>query len=164
MAWGRSLTRSLTSVPIAGSFVQSVPGGPLPVWHGRSHNGLNCECPGYSPSQHSVAIRVYPSKASLHFGLSLVRLPPDRSSPGHLEFDGSAPWGRYGKASDSVMVRLRAMQDAISFPLDYVYTGKALLQLEQLALSGRFARGSRLLFLHTGGYQAAPIEKIKTLS
>ena len=75
----------------------------------------------------------------------------------HLEFDGSAPWGRYGKPPASVLARLRALQDAVSFPVDYVYTGKALLQLEQLVLAGRFARGSRLLFLHTGGYQTAPI-------
>lgn len=75
----------------------------------------------------------------------------------HLRFDGSAPWGRYGKPSASVMARLRALQDAVPFPLDYVYTGKAMLQLELMAQAGRFPRGSRLLFLHTGGYQTAPI-------
>ena len=76
----------------------------------------------------------------------------------HLEFDGTAPWGRYGKPSEDIMVRLHALQNAVSFPLDYVYTGKALLQLEQMVLTGRFARDSRLLFLHTGGYQTAPIQ------
>lgn len=75
----------------------------------------------------------------------------------HLAFDGSAPWGRFGKPSDRVMVKMRALQDQLSMPLDYVYTGKVLLQLEQLAQSGRFARGCRLLFLHTGGYQTAPV-------
>jgi 1-aminocyclopropane-1-carboxylate deaminase len=75
----------------------------------------------------------------------------------YLEFDGSAPWGRYGKPSESIMARLRELQNTVSFPLDYVYTGKALLQLEQMAMAGRFIRGSRLLFLHTGGYQTAPI-------
>ena len=75
----------------------------------------------------------------------------------HLEFDGSAPWGRFGRPPESIMGRLRALQDVLSFPLDYVYTGKVLLQLEQLALTGRFVPGSRLLFLHTGGYQTAPV-------
>lgn len=75
----------------------------------------------------------------------------------HLQFDGSAPYGRYGKPAASVMQQLHALQEQLTFPLDYVYTGKALLQLEQLAASGRFARGSRLLFLHTGGYQTAPL-------
>ena len=75
----------------------------------------------------------------------------------HLQFDGSAPFGRYGKPATSVMQQLHALQGQLTFPLDYVYTGKALLQLEQLAVSGRFVRGSRLLFLHTGGYQTAPL-------
>jgi len=75
----------------------------------------------------------------------------------HLQFEGSAPFGRYGKPADSVMKQLHALQGQLTFPLDFVYTGKALLQLEQLAASGRFVRGSRLLFLHTGGYQTAPL-------
>lgn len=75
----------------------------------------------------------------------------------HLEFDGSAPWGRYGKPDEAVMARLRTLQQRLSFPIDYVYTGKVLLQLEQLALTGHFTRGSKLLFLHTGGYQTAPV-------
>jgi len=75
----------------------------------------------------------------------------------HLEFDGSAPWGRYGKPDEAVMARLRTLQQLLSFPIDFVYTGKVLLQLEQLALAGRFTRGSKLLFLHTGGYQTAPV-------
>jgi len=75
----------------------------------------------------------------------------------HLEFDGSAPWGRYGKPDESVMTRLRTLQELLSFPIDYVYTGKVLLQLEQMARAGRFPPGCKLLFLHTGGYQTAPV-------
>lgn len=80
----------------------------------------------------------------------------------HLKFDGSAPWGRYGKPPEAIMGRLRALQDVLSFPLDYVYTGKVLLQLEHLILAGHFVPGSRLLFLHTGGYQTAPVLKTDT--
>jgi len=76
----------------------------------------------------------------------------------HLEFDGSAPWGRYGKPVEAVMRQLRELQRQLAFPIDYVYTGKVLLQLQQLARAGRFNRGSKLLFLHTGGYQTAAIQ------
>ena len=38
-------------------------------------------------------------------------------------------------------------------PLEACYTGKALLALRQQAEQGLFARGSRLVFLHTGGLQ-----------
>lgn len=75
----------------------------------------------------------------------------------HLQFEGSAPWGRYGKPTEAVMQRMRTLQAATSLPLDYVYTGKVLLQLEHMVQCGYLARGSKLLFLHTGGYQTAPL-------
>jgi len=75
----------------------------------------------------------------------------------HLQFEGSAPWGRYGKPTEAVMQRMRTLQAATSLPLDYVYTGKVLLQLEHMVQCGYFALGSKLLFLHTGGYQTAPL-------
>ena len=76
----------------------------------------------------------------------------------HLEFDGSAPFGRYGKPSAPVLARLQELQDTVGFPVDYVYTGKALLHLEQKVLTGQLISGSRVLFLHTGGYQTAVIK------
>ena len=75
----------------------------------------------------------------------------------HLQFEGSAPWGRYGKPTEAVLQRMRTLQAATLLPLDYVYTAKVLLQLEEMAQSGYFARGDKLLFLHTGGYQTAPL-------
>jgi 1-aminocyclopropane-1-carboxylate deaminase len=75
----------------------------------------------------------------------------------HLEFDGSAPYGRYGKPVEAVMRQLQELQGQLAFPIDYVYTGKVLLQLQHLAGAERFNRGSKLLFLHTGGYQTAAI-------
>ncbi len=38
-------------------------------------------------------------------------------------------------------------------PLEPLYTGKALLALKQQVEAGRFARGTRLIFIHTGGLQ-----------
>ncbi|MNE97999.1 D-cysteine desulfhydrase [compost metagenome] len=38
-------------------------------------------------------------------------------------------------------------------PLEPLYTGKALLALEQQVEAGQFARGTRLVFIHTGGLQ-----------
>ena len=38
-------------------------------------------------------------------------------------------------------------------PLEPVYTGKALMALREFCESGQLARGSRLIFIHTGGLQ-----------
>lgn len=46
-----------------------------------------------------------------------------------------------------------ASEAACGVPLEPVYTGKALLALRSEVEAGYFARGTRLLFLHTGGLQ-----------
>jgi 1-aminocyclopropane-1-carboxylate deaminase len=75
----------------------------------------------------------------------------------HLEFEGSAPFGRYGVPKPDVLAELIALQGRIRFPLDSVYTGKTLLQIIRLVRAKRFVPGTRLLFVHTGGYQTAPL-------
>ncbi|MNE83865.1 D-cysteine desulfhydrase [compost metagenome] len=46
-----------------------------------------------------------------------------------------------------------ATERASGIPLEPLYTGKALLALKQQVESGRFATGTRLIFIHTGGLQ-----------
>jgi len=46
-----------------------------------------------------------------------------------------------------------ATQQASGLPLEPLYTGKALLALKQQIEAGRFAPGTRLVFVHTGGLQ-----------
>jgi 1-aminocyclopropane-1-carboxylate deaminase len=75
-----------------------------------------------------------------------------------IEFDGSAPFGRFGPPKASILAELRQLQKCVSFPLDSVYTGKLLLHIARLASSKFFVPGSKLLFLHTGGYQTAPLQ------
>jgi 1-aminocyclopropane-1-carboxylate deaminase len=38
-------------------------------------------------------------------------------------------------------------------PLEPLYTGKALLALHDQVVAGLFPRGTRLIFVHTGGLQ-----------
>ncbi|WP_457977438.1 pyridoxal-phosphate dependent enzyme [Ectopseudomonas composti] len=44
-------------------------------------------------------------------------------------------------------------EQASGVPLEAVYTGKALMALRDFCKSGQLARGSRLIFIHTGGLQ-----------
>jgi 1-aminocyclopropane-1-carboxylate deaminase len=76
-----------------------------------------------------------------------------------IEFDGSSPSGRFGRPDHVVMHELRKLENAISIPLDYVYTGKALLHIQNLAIAGKFQTGESVLFLHTGGYQTASLSE-----
>jgi len=60
-------------------------------------------------------------------------------------------FGGYGKRNDLVLNFIRSM--AAQVPLDAVYTAKMILGIINLADSGEFKRGSRLLAIHTGGLQ-----------
>lgn len=56
--------------------------------------------------------------------------------------------------TDPQLLRFIAEAEAESgVPLEPLYTGKALLALQDQVLAGRFEKGSRLIFVHTGGLQ-----------
>ncbi|MNR65283.1 D-cysteine desulfhydrase [compost metagenome] len=48
---------------------------------------------------------------------------------------------------------MTAAEDESGLPLEPVYTGKALLALHERVEARAFARGTRLIFVHTGGVQ-----------
>jgi 1-aminocyclopropane-1-carboxylate deaminase len=61
--------------------------------------------------------------------------------------------GGYGRIDAELAGFIRQAECAGPLPLEGCYTGKALLALRQQVQAGRFARGTRLVFLHTGGLQ-----------
>ncbi len=65
----------------------------------------------------------------------------------------NASRGGFAK-TDSRLLQFIASSEAHSgIPLEPLYTGKALLALHDEVLAGRFAPGTRLIFVHTGGLQ-----------
>lgn len=61
--------------------------------------------------------------------------------------------GGFGRLDAELARFILATERASSMPLEPLYTGKALLALRAEVEAGYFARGTRLLFLHTGGLQ-----------
>lgn len=60
----------------------------------------------------------------------------------------------YGQPGPSTLRTVRALAKSEGLLLDPVYTGKAMDGLCEDALAGRFRRGTRVLFWHTGGAAA----------
>jgi 1-aminocyclopropane-1-carboxylate deaminase len=54
---------------------------------------------------------------------------------------------------DELLEFMFASEAASGLPLEPLYTAKALMALRRQVEAGYFARGSRLLFVHTGGLQ-----------
>ena len=61
--------------------------------------------------------------------------------------------GGFAKVDPLLLEFIEQTEQASGIPLEPLYTGKALLALKQQVGAGRFARGTRLIFIHTGGLQ-----------
>ncbi|MBV4487642.1 pyridoxal-phosphate dependent enzyme [Pseudomonas sp. SWRI153] len=61
--------------------------------------------------------------------------------------------GGFARVDPTLLAFIEETEQACGIPLEPVYTGKALLALKQYVESGRFAVGTRLIFIHTGGLQ-----------
>ncbi|WP_095124453.1 1-aminocyclopropane-1-carboxylate deaminase/D-cysteine desulfhydrase [Pseudomonas sp. Irchel s3a12] len=61
--------------------------------------------------------------------------------------------GGFAKVDPLLLAFIDQTQQASGVPLEPLYTGKALLALKQQVEAGRFAPGTRLIFIHTGGLQ-----------
>lgn len=73
---------------------------------------------------------------------------PDRA---YEWFDASR--GGFAKVDPLLLEFIDQTEQASGVPLEPLYTGKALLALKLQAEAGRFASGTRLIFIHTGGLQ-----------
>ncbi len=61
--------------------------------------------------------------------------------------------GGFAKVDIELLTFMRAAEAESDVPLEPLYTAKALMALRQQVEAGYFARGSRLVFVHTGGLQ-----------
>ena len=61
--------------------------------------------------------------------------------------------GGFAKVDPLLLDFIEKHEQASGIPLEPLYTGKALMALEQHVEAGKFTRGTRLIFVHTGGLQ-----------
>ena len=61
--------------------------------------------------------------------------------------------GGFARTDAELLAFLGQTEQASGLPLEPVYTAKALLALRQQVEAGYFARGTRIVFVHTGGLQ-----------
>jgi 1-aminocyclopropane-1-carboxylate deaminase len=71
--------------------------------------------------------------------------------PRYEMFDSSR--GGFAKVDPELLELIAQSEVQSGMPLEPLYTGKALLALQQQVQLGRFVAGTRLVFVHTGGLQ-----------
>ncbi|MDP6921550.1 MAG: pyridoxal-phosphate dependent enzyme [Lutibacter sp.] len=62
-------------------------------------------------------------------------------------------FGGFAKISKELVTFINAFKQETGIPLDPVYTGKMMFGLVDLIKKGAFAKGTRILAIHTGGLQ-----------
>ncbi|WP_246218978.1 1-aminocyclopropane-1-carboxylate deaminase/D-cysteine desulfhydrase [Pseudomonas izuensis] len=73
------------------------------------------------------------------------------TGPAHELFDASR--GGFAKVDPLLLEFIEQIETASGVPLEPLYTGKALLAFKEQVEAGKFAAGTRLIFVHTGGLQ-----------
>lgn len=63
-------------------------------------------------------------------------------------------FGGYGKFNERLVTFIEQINKQYGLPLEPIYTGKAFYKMLTMIERGEMARGSRILFIHTGGLQA----------
>ncbi|MBV6826775.1 1-aminocyclopropane-1-carboxylate deaminase/D-cysteine desulfhydrase [Pseudomonas sp. PD9R] len=73
------------------------------------------------------------------------------TDPMYELFDASR--GGFAKVDPQLLEFIEQTERGSGIPFEPLYTGKALLALKQQVEAGKFAQGTRLIFIHTGGLQ-----------
>ncbi|WP_414518287.1 1-aminocyclopropane-1-carboxylate deaminase/D-cysteine desulfhydrase [Nostoc sp. PCC 9305] len=80
-------------------------------------------------------------------------LPTPYNSPAFWELVCDYHFGGYAKVNDELLLFSQQFTQEHGVPLDYIYTAKMFYGVMDLLQQGFFAKGDRLLLVHTGGLQ-----------
>ena len=117
----------------------------VPVTVEKLHTGIGVNRP--KPVQENAVLTVANQALEL-LGVE-QRVPADKVTC----FDDYVGPG-YSLPTDAMVEAVKLLAQTEAVLLDPVYSGKAMSGLIDLARKGYFAKGSKVLFLHTGGSPA----------
>lgn len=100
---------------------------------------------------HIYGAQVVPAGYGVPSQISRILQQAGRTDSGYQLLDASR--GAYARIDRELAELIAVADQQGQLPLEACYTGKALLALREQVSAGYFARGTRLIFLHTGGLQ-----------
>ena len=95
--------------------------------------------------------QVVPLDHGVEEQISEVLQQAGRSDSGYCLIDACR--GGYARIDGQLAAFIREIDEDGRLPLEACYTGKALLALRDQVRAGYFAKGTRVIFMHTGGLQ-----------
>jgi 1-aminocyclopropane-1-carboxylate deaminase len=117
-----------------------------------------------SHKESTAEIICFSSLKSGHLKGEIEKLAGAENS-GRLHMIYEFHFGGYAKWNETLLDFIDTFGHETGIPLEHVYTGKAMYGLMELIKCGHFRKGSRIVFLHTGGLQGrAGLQYMKEVS
>ncbi|MBS1946570.1 MAG: pyridoxal-phosphate dependent enzyme [Bacteroidetes bacterium] len=102
-------------------------------------------------AQNMIGICILKGAKHILNDLKTLSDPPAQSA--RLEIIHDYHFGGYAKKNKELFTFMNAFYEQTGIPSDFVYTGKLFYAVLSLIEKNYFARGSRLLIIHSGGLQ-----------
>ncbi len=118
------------------------------VGTGATLAGLIAARPAHSTLLGFVALK---GGAFLYEDIKRLLVQSQAPDPGGWQLKLDAHCGGYAKVTPKLAAFMAAFERATGVALDPVYTGKMLLNFNQMVAAGEVAVGSRVLLIHSGG-------------
>ncbi len=125
-----------------------------PVGTGGTLAGLATALDGHQSATRALGIAVLNDSSYLKSLVDALLLGYNNKGCDFTIFD-QFTFGGYAKTNDELLNFMRLFEETYAIPLDFVYSGKMVYGVLQLAQQGYFAKNSSLVLLHTGGYANA---------
>lgn len=105
---------------------------------------------GSAPGQQVIGISSLKVDAQHNTMIDFVQAQTGRNN---FSMIGDYHFGGYARYNDTLLHFMNSFYSRQQVPTDFVYTGKLLFAIWDLAAKNYFPRGSRLLVIHSGGLQ-----------
>jgi 1-aminocyclopropane-1-carboxylate deaminase len=117
-----------------------------------------------SPSQQAIGFAVLKGADFLDKEISKMRVNSSHGSAHNWHIEKKYHFGGYARSTTELFTFIRQFKSDFDIELDAVYTGKMFYGLFDLISNNRFARGTRIIAVHTGGLQGnAGYPELKSL-
>jgi len=117
-----------------------------------------------SPNQQAIGFAVLKGADFLDKEVSRMLINSGHRSAHNWHIEKNYHFGGYARSKAELLTFIRQFKSDFDIELDAVYTGKMLYGLFDLISNNTFARGTRIIAVHTGGLQGnAGYPELKSL-
>jgi 1-aminocyclopropane-1-carboxylate deaminase/D-cysteine desulfhydrase-like pyridoxal-dependent ACC family enzyme len=106
-----------------------------------------------NPDQQAIGFAVLKGADFLDKDVTTMLINDGHSSAHNWHIEKNYHFGGYARTSAQLLTFIRQFKAEFGIGLDAVYSGKMFYGLFDLIINNKFAKGARIIAVHTGGLQ-----------